>query len=193
MPTSCITGSVCSAGPPQCQLWMSGDGVCCQPHLSVSGPCRDVFSAWLLQRGHSTCICASQAVLGLLSSGSNQHCWEVAAGHQKGGFGPRGSSKRNAFGIGVPLASSSLVCLIPVSPSPHQSGLELQWPVWHQKAAAAAALPGLRETSQLLGEPGISSLPVALPQGSHSPAVPCGSWCWITPGKAPGMCQLRHC
>lgn len=43
MPTSCITGSVCSAAPLQSQCWMSGDGACCQPHSPGSGPLqRDV-------------------------------------------------------------------------------------------------------------------------------------------------------
>lgn len=43
------------------------------------------------------------------------------------------------------------------------------------------------ETSQLLGEPGIPSLPVALPQGSHSPAVLSGT------SKAPGVGWVCHC
>lgn len=93
---------------------------------------------------------------------------------KKGGFRPRGSSKRDVFGIAVPTVSSSLVCVIFALLSPHQSCLELQRAVWHKKAPAAAA-PGLRDTSQLLGEPGIPSLPVALPQGNHSPAVSSGS------------------
>lgn len=114
--------------------------------------------------------------------------WQL--GTKKREFRPRGSSKRDVFGIAVPRASSSLVCLIFALLSPHQSSLELQQPVWHEKAAAA---PGLRDTSQLLGEPGIPSLPVALPQGSHSPAVLSGSCCWPTPGKAPGMSQVCHC
>lgn len=193
MPTSCITGSACSAAPPVPALdvwrwsvlpaplpWFWAPAESC----SVPGWCKGVT--------------AHPAVPARLCWG----CWALgeasAAGKlqlatKNGGFGPRGSSKRNAFGVAVPTASSSLVCLIPALPSPHQSGLELSVTCLAQKAAAAAAPPGLRETSQLLGEPGIPSLPAALPQDSHDPAVPSGSCCWTTPGKAPGMCRVRHC
>lgn len=97
---------------------------------------------------------------------------------KKGGFGPRGSSRRDAFGIAVPTASSSLVCLIPASLSLHQSGLELQRPVRHEKAAAAAASPpGLRETSQLLGEPASGWYPLpSCGTATGQPQPGCPKW-----------------
>lgn len=91
MSPSCIMGSVCSAAPPQSQLWMSGDRGSCQPHSPGSGP---------LQRGVQ-CLAGAKGsqhtqlyqpslqgtVLGLLSSGKLQLATKI------GGFGPRGSSR----------------------------------------------------------------------------------------------------
>ena len=144
---------------------MSGDGACCQPrspHAETSEA--RCSAAWPVRRGCSIRDCASHhrqmTGPGLLSSGSGQHCWEAAAGHRKGSIWAKGQLQEGCLCIAVPTASSSPARLVPASPSPHQSGLELQRPGWHrqqhQKAAAAAAPPpGPREeTSQPLGRAG---------------------------------------
>lgn len=78
-------------------------------------------------RGCSTGLAASaaachhcQVTVWLPHSGSSQHRWETAAGHPKGSIWterqlPEGCCAHSLF-------------LVPVSPSPHQSGLELQRP-----------------------------------------------------------------
>lgn len=104
---------------------------------------------------------------------------KLQLGTEKGAFGPRDGSKRDAFCIDVPTASSSPAQLIPAP------ALELQRPGWHwpqhPKAAAAASPPGLgEEPSQLPGR-----------AGRPLPAYG-GSRCWAAPGKAPGTRRVRH-
>lgn len=144
--------------------------------LPVPLPCSwapaERFSAWLVQRGHSTCSCTSHlcqgTVQGLLSSGSSSAAGKLQLATKKGGVRPRGSSKRDVFGIAAPAASSSLVCLIFALLSPHQSSLELERPVWHEKAAAA---PGLRDTAGGAWHP----LP-ARGTGTGQPQPSCPEW-----------------
>lgn len=139
MSTSCIMGSVCSAAPPQSQLWMSGDRGSCQPCSPGSGP---------LQRGVQ-CLAGAKGsqhtAVPAISPGDSAgaaELWEAAVGHQNRRVWTKGQLQRDAFGIAAPTASSSLAWLIPALLSLNQSGLELQRPVWHEKAPAAA--PSLR-------------------------------------------------
>lgn len=118
-------------------------------------------------------------VPGLLSSVSGQRCWEAAAGHEKGAFGPRDSSKWGCF---LHRCAHSLFLPCPACSS---TSLELQRPGWHwpqhPKAAAAASPLALgEEPSQLLGR-----------AGRPLPAYG-GSRCWAAPGKAPGTRRVRH-
>lgn len=68
--------------------------------VPLSRSYREVFSAWLVQRGHSTRSCTSHlcqgTVQGLLSSGSSQRCWKLQLATKREGL-DQGAAPRGMF------------------------------------------------------------------------------------------------
>lgn len=145
-------------------------------------------------RGCSTGLAASAAVCHhcqvtarLPSSGSSQRWWETAAGHPKGSVWTTGQLLEGC-------CAHSLF-LVPVSPSPHQSGLELQRPAESSHCCFSSTRAQRRDTAAA---------------GASRPPPPCLQHCqepdtarpaerepvlgcpWQSPGCVTAAC-VRHC
>lgn len=142
-------------------------------------------------RGCSTGLAASAAVCHhcqvtarLPSSGSSQRWWETAAGHPKGSVWTTGQLLEGC-------CAHSLF-LVPVSPSPHQSGLELQRPAESSHCCFSSTRAQRRDTAAA----GASRPPPPASSTARSQTQPgrlSGSRCWAAPGKAPAASRPRVC